>query len=239
MSSSELDLKDGKRFLLAPSILSADPLAIADSMEMIRGEFDWINVDVMDGRFVPNLSFGPPVAHALRTGYPDAFIDVHIMAEPAEGFIDMFAAAGPDLITFHAEATRHANMVLSRIRSFGIRPGISINPGTPVCFIEPVLPFVSLVLIMGVNPGFGGQKFIPEVLLKVRDLVRFRTVHDLGFLIEVDGGVGEENAADLVLSGCDVLVAGSAIFGDDNPAEAARRIRKKAEACGRFCGGPA
>jgi ribulose-phosphate 3-epimerase len=232
VSSRGLGLKNEKRFLLAPSILSADPLAIDDSIDRIRGEFDWIHVDVMDGHFVPNLSFGPSVARALRARRPDAFIDVHIMVEPAEGFIDMFAAARPDLITLHAEATSHANMALSRIRSLGIRPGISINPGTPVCLIEPVLPLADLVLVMGVNPGFGGQKFIPEVLLKVRDLVRFRAVHDLGFLIEMDGGVGVENAGDLVSSGCDVLVAGSAIFGDDDPAEAAKRIRKKAEACG-------
>ncbi|MDR1481604.1 MAG: ribulose-phosphate 3-epimerase [Synergistaceae bacterium] len=221
-------MKKGKKFLLAPSILSADPLAIADSIERTGGEFDWIHVDVMDGHFVPNLSFGPPVVSALRARYPDAFIDVHIMVEPAEDFIDMFAVTRPDLITLHAEATNHVSMALSRVRSLGIHPGVSINPGTSVCLIEPVLSSISLVLVMAVNPGFGGQKFMPEVLLKVRDLVRFRAVHDLEFLIEVDGGVGMDNAADLVSSGCDVLVAGSAIFGDHNSAEAARRIRRQA-----------
>jgi ribulose-phosphate 3-epimerase len=226
VSQGGFDLKKGKKFLLAPSILSADPLAIADSIERIGGEFDWIHVDVMDGHFVPNLSYGPSVASALRARYPDFFIDVHIMADPADDFIDMFVEASPDLITLHAEATSHVNMAISRIRSSGIQPGVSINPGTPVCLIEPVLSSVGLVLVMGVNPGFGGQKFIPEVLSKVRDLVRFRAVHGLEFLIEVDGGVGMENAADLVSSGCDVLVAGSAIFGDHNPAEAARRIRR-------------
>jgi ribulose-phosphate 3-epimerase len=238
LSAPEFAPRSGGKFLLAPSILSADPLDIGGSIDRLRGEFDWIHVDIMDGGFVPNLSFGPLTVAAIRRRYQGAFIDVHIMAAPAEDFIEMFAAEGPDLITIHAEATSHANMALGRIRSGGIRPGVSINPGTPVCLIEPLLPFADLVLVMGVNPGFGGQRFIPEVLTKVRDLVRFRAVHDLAYLIEIDGGVGPGNAADLVSSGCDVLVAGSSVFGGGDPAEAARKIRENAEAGGpnQCCG---
>jgi ribulose-phosphate 3-epimerase len=229
LSGAGPSLRGGKKFLLAPSILSADPLAIGDSITRLKGEHDWIHVDVMDGRFVPNLSYGPQVVSRLRESLPDSFIDVHIMAEPAESFIDMFVQARPDLITLHAEAARHVHMALGRLRSLGVRPGIAINPGTPLCMIEPVLHLVDLVLVMSVNPGFGGQRFIPETLPKVRDLVRLRAVRELDYVIEMDGGIGADNAGMLVSSGCDVLVAGSAVFGCDDPAEAAARIRRAAE----------
>jgi ribulose-phosphate 3-epimerase len=195
-------------------------------LRTIRGEIDWIHVDVMDGHFVPNLSFGPSLVSAIRNDFPEVFIDVHVMAEPAENYVDMFARAGCDLLIVHAEATRHIHRVLETIKRAGVRAGISLNPGTPTSLLERVLPMVDAVLVMTVNPGFGAQKFMPEVVSKFKDLVRFRVVHSLGYLIGVDGGVNDENARLLVKSGCDVLVVGSALFGGGDPAGAVMRIRK-------------
>lgn len=220
------DIKGTKPFLLAPSILSADPLALRESIDSLHGEHDWIHVDIMDGHFVPNLTYGPMLVSALRKAFPQSFLDVHIMVDPVGAFIDMFTATKPDVLTVHVEATPHIHRVLQNIRDAGIHPGVSINPGTPVCMLEPILPFVDLVLVMTVNPGFGGQKFIPEVMPKVKDLVRFRAVHSLDYLIELDGGVNAENARSVVSMGCDVLVAGNAVFGNSDPAEAARAIKR-------------
>ncbi|MDR1579926.1 MAG: ribulose-phosphate 3-epimerase [Synergistaceae bacterium] len=224
-----LDIKGGRACILAPSILSADTLAIGESIRSLGSEGDWIHVDVADGHFVPNLTFGPMMVSALRRGFPDAFIDVHLMVTPAEDFIGMFMPTGPDIITVQVEAARHVHRTLQAIRDAGIIPGVSINPGTPVCMLEPVLHMVGLVLVMTVNPGFGGQKFIPEVLSKIKRLVRERAVQSLDFLIECDGGVNSETAGVLVNAGCDVLVAGSAVYDSDDPARAAREIRRNAE----------
>ena len=224
------ELKKDRPFLLAPSVLSADPLAIGDSIDRLEGEADWIHVDIMDGHFVPNLTYGPALVKALRRRYPDAFLDVHIMAERADDFLGMFAESGADLLAVHIEATRHIHRVLQTIRNNGIRPGVTLNPGTPVQAIEPILNMVDLVLVMSVNPGFAAQRFIPEVLLKVKELVRYRAARGLDFLIEIDGGVDASNAEMLVTSGCDVLVAGNAVFGSGNPAEMARRIKRAVSA---------
>lgn len=230
MTGTVLDLKGGKRFLLAPSILSANPLSIGADIRALEGQEDWVHVDIMDGHFVPNLTYGPSLVAALRKGFPQAFIDVHIMVEPAEVFLDIFTAVKPNTLTVHVEATPHIHRTLQKIRSAGVRPGVTLNPGTPLALIEPVLNMVDLVLVMAVNPGFGGQRFIPEVLEKVKSLVRLRSVHSYDYLIEIDGGVNADNAGDLVQSGCDVLVAGNAVFGAPDPAEAAREIKRNASA---------
>ncbi|MDR1966828.1 MAG: ribulose-phosphate 3-epimerase, partial [Synergistaceae bacterium] len=183
MTAGAFGLKRGRNVLIAPSILSADPLSVGDSVRALGQEADWIHVDVMDGHFVPNLSYGPSMVGALRRGFEGAFIDVHLMVEPAEAFLDMFIAARPDVLTVHAESAKHAHRALQAIRAEGVLPGISINPGTPLSMIEPVLHMAGLVLVMAVNPGFGGQKFLPEVLPKIAGLVRAREVNSLGFLI--------------------------------------------------------
>ena len=228
MTLSALSLKNGRRCLLAPSILSANPLAIGESIRALEGEEDWIHVDIMDGHFVPNLTYGPSLVRALKKEFPASFLDVHIMVEPAEAFLDIFTAEMPDTLTVHVEATPHIHRVLQKIRAAGIRPGVTLNPGTPLSAIEPVLHMVDLVLVMTVNPGFGGQQFIPEVLEKIKNLVRLREVHSYDYLIEIDGGVNAGIAEELARNGCDVLVAGNAVFGATNPAEAARAIKSKA-----------
>lgn len=213
------------KFSIAPSILSADPLNVKGSIDSLRGNFDGLHVDIMDGHFVPNLSYGPAIAKALRKQYPDAVIDVHLMVEPGEDFLDMFIAAKPDYITVHQEACRHLHRALSKIRDSGIHPGVVLNPATPVCMVEPVLNMVDMVLIMSVNPGFGGQSFIPEVTQKAVKLAQLRAAFKYGYLIEVDGGVGEKNVQLVCKSGVDVAVMGSAVFGTKDPAATVDKIR--------------
>ena len=216
-----------RQVLLAPSLLSADLLHVSRSIESLEGEYDWLHVDVMDGTFVPNITFGPAFVAALRKGYPDALLDVHLMVDRPDRILDLFLDAGPDILTVHVEADIHIHRTLSRIRERGVRAGITLNPGTSEELIRPLLPFIDHILVMSVNPGFGGQIFIEPVLEKTRQLCRWRTAGHYSWPIAMDGGLGLENAGRIALAGCDVLVMGSAVFSAPEPAEFLREIRRR------------
>ncbi len=209
--------------LIAPSILSADFSKLGDEIrEVEKGSADWLHVDVMDGHFVPSLTIGPLVVEALkpRTKLP---LDCHLMVSRPEDWVEGFAKAGAATITVHVEATAHLDRLLARIRELGCKAGVSLNPATPLAAIEEVLDLVDLVLIMSVNPGFGGQKFIPSALEKVKRLASVRGKRK--FVIEVDGGIVPANSGALIQAGADVLVAGSAVFGAKDRAAAIAQLR--------------
>ncbi|HVK04600.1 MAG TPA: ribulose-phosphate 3-epimerase [Armatimonadaceae bacterium] len=198
---------------LSPSLLSADFGRFAEgAAACVHGGADWLHFDVMDGHFVPNITFGPDLVRALRPLFPGTPFDVHLMVEKPYDFIELFAAAGADLITVHAEATPHLQRTLAAIRALGRKAGVALNPATPPDVLSYVLDDLDLVLVMTVNPGFGGQKFLPAVADKVADLARLRDGEGASFLISVDGGVDESTTTGLVHGGADVLVAGSFVF---------------------------
>lgn len=214
------------RVEVAPSILAADFAALGDALRLVeQAGAGLIHVDVMDGHFVPNISIGVPVVASLRkaTRLP---LDVHLMIEQPERYLEAFAGAGADIITVHQEATKHLERVLAAIQHSGKKAGVAINPATPVALLSEVLAQVDLVLVMSVNPGFGGQTFLPASLGKIRQLRELRERYNYAYLIEVDGGIGPETAAEVVRAGAEILVAGTSVFHSPDPAEAVRRMRQ-------------
>lgn len=213
---------------LAPSILSADFAHLADAANAaIQGGATLIHVDVMDGHFVPNITIGPPVVRSLRKAV-DVPLDCHLMIENADEFIQAFADAGANWISVHQEACVHLNRTLELIRSHGCKPGVVLNPATPVQTLGEVLDLVDHVLIMSVNPGFGGQSFIPATLEKVRKLATMRAAKGLNFRIEIDGGIDLETIGSAVKAGVEILVAGSAVFGHGDPTVNVEELLKAA-----------
>lgn len=210
---------------LAPSILSADFAKLLDDVKKIEaGGADYIHVDVMDGHFVPNISFGAPVMKCLN-GKTSVPYDVHLMIENPDDYIEDFVTAQTEYITVHQEACRHLHRTIQNIKSKGVKAGVSINPATPVETLSCILEDVDLVLIMSVNPGFGGQKFIPSAVSKVKELAALKKERNLNFVIEIDGGVTLDNAKMLEEAGVELAVAGSAVFKTEDPAETVKRFK--------------
>lgn len=211
---------------LAPSILSADFGHLAEDVKKIEeGGADYIHVDVMDGHFVPNISFGAPVMKCLngKTGLP---YDVHLMIENPDKYIEDFITPQTEYITVHQEACTHLHRTVQNIKSKGIKAGVSINPATPVSTLECILPDVDLVLIMSVNPGFGGQKFIAGTLDKVRELAEIKRAKNLNFVIEIDGGITLDNIKEVMDAGVEMAVAGSAVFKAEDVVQRVRDFKK-------------
>jgi ribulose-phosphate 3-epimerase len=213
---------------LAPSILSADFAHLAEQVQAAAaGGGTVVHVDVMDGHFVPNITIGPVVVRSLRkaTNLP---LDCHLMIENPDQYIPEFAEAGADWISVHQEACRHLNRTLHLIRNHGARPGVVINPATPVESLSEVLDIVDYVLVMSVNPGFGGQKFIAGAVHKILKLAELRRRHGLNYRIEVDGGIALDTVAEVVRAGAEILVAGNAVFGEGDPKSNAQKLLKAA-----------
>lgn len=216
---------------LAPSILSANFTRLAEDIQKAKdaGAVDLLHVDVMDGQFVPNITIGAPVVKALRKEFPDMVLDVHLMIEQPERFIDDFIAAGSDIISVHAESTKHLQRLVTYIRSKGAKACVALNPATPLSALDYVLEDIDMVLIMTVNPGFGGQKFIPQSIGKIAKLREIIDQRGLKVDIEIDGGASPANIGDITAAGADIAVAGSAVFGAPDMAEAVKQFHANAK----------
>jgi ribulose-phosphate 3-epimerase len=214
------------KHLIAPSILSADFANLQSDIEMInQSEADWFHVDVMDGVFVPNISFGFPVITAIKH-HAKKPLDVHLMIVDPDRYLQQFKDAGAAILTVHYEACTHLHRTIAAIHELGMKAGVAINPHTPISVLEDILPQIDLVCIMSVNPGFGGQKFIENTYQKITKLRTLAKQLNTEVLIEIDGGVGHQNALALIKAGADVLVAGNAVFGAQNPMEMITELKK-------------
>ncbi len=211
--------------LIAPSMLSSNFLKLEHEIQMINhSEADWFHLDVMDGRFVPNITFGAPVIAAMKKAAKKTF-DVHLMIVEPEKYFEDFAKAGADILSVHYEASPHLHRNIQAMKALGMKAGVAINPHTPVSVLEDVLPDIDLVCMMSVNPGFGGQKFIPQTLKKIAALRQMIQATGSKALIEIDGGVTLDNAQTIIAAGADVLVAGNTVFSADNPKEMIARLK--------------
>ena len=211
--------------LVSPSLLAADFGNLErDIMKVNRSEADWLHLDIMDGVFVPNISFGFPVVKTAQR-ISEKPLDVHLMIVEPERYIDRFSEAGASVLTVHYEACKHLNRTVNHIRERGMKAGVSLNPHTPVMFLEYILEYVDMVLLMSVNPGYGGQSFISNSYRKLSELKEMKLKGGYDFLIQVDGGVDGSNAGKLIAGGADVLVAGSYVFGSDDPVAMIRSLK--------------